>query len=191
MKRIILLVCLVALMPIVVHADDAINQKLRYAIQLGEVDDARAAIWDGASNIDELLQKEIVKQDFNYDVVQLLAENSLNGVSARQMNALYLQALKDVCVYNTKTTDDFKKIASIQPYGWGASGNFLDEMIGLMGFYDYRPDVYVCMFDVVSANKIAGVEFINVAAEKAEKSGLENLKTLVRQLKEEIQKQTK
>ncbi|MBQ4070332.1 MAG: hypothetical protein IJD52_03070 [Alphaproteobacteria bacterium] len=190
MRRVLAL-CVMMMVPIVVRADDAINQKLQRAIQAGKIDDAKAAIWDGASNIDELLQKEVAKQDFNYDVVQLLAENSLNGVSVRQMNALYLQALKDVCVYNTKTTDDFKKIASVQPWGWSASGMFLDEMIGLMGFWDYRPDVYICMFDVVSANKIAGAEFINIAAEKAEKSGLENLKTVARQLNEEIQKQTK
>lgn len=62
MRRVLAL-CVMMMVPIVVRADDAINQKLQRAIQAGKIDDAKAAIWDGASNIDELLQKEVAKEE--------------------------------------------------------------------------------------------------------------------------------
>lgn len=190
MKKLFLMIC-AFVFPVFCLAETINpNQVLQKAVRVGNVHDAERAIHDGATNVDELLKLEVVKYKLNYNIIKILGENSLAGLSSQQMDDLYLRAFKDVCIRGDKTKDDFKKIVSVQPWNWVASDFFMRELIDEVGLHDDL-EIYLCVFELVAVNKLAGADFVKVATEEAEKYELKNLKQFIEQLNSEIQKLAK
>lgn len=190
MKKVLLIICAIVFPVFCLAQTMSQNQILQRAVQAGDVAGIARAIRDGATNVDELLKLEIGKYKLNYNVINILAEHSSRGITEQQMNELYLGGFKDVCMRGEKTKEDFKKIVSVQPWDWVASDSFMRELIGHVGLTEDM-GVYLCVFELVAVNKLAGADFVKVATEEAEKYELKKLKEFIDQLNDEIQKQAK